>query len=77
VKNTPIPGLQHPCAVAGCGALIRTSLLMCGRHWRQVPAKLRREVLDAYYRWQLGEVSLSDLRAVQDQAARAVEGGAR
>lgn len=38
----------HACNAEGCSQACPTSHLMCVRHWRMVPADLRREVFAAY-----------------------------
>ena len=40
---------RHRCAV--CDLAIRPGLLMCGGHWRRVPAPLQLAVLRTYGRW--------------------------
>lgn len=36
--------MSHECAVPGCGSAIVAGLLMCKRHWYQVPLNLRARV---------------------------------
>lgn len=36
--------MSHECAVPGCGSVIVAGLLMCKRHWYQVPLNLRSRV---------------------------------
>lgn len=39
-----MPLETHPCKAEGCGEPCPRTHLMCVRHWRMVPAPLRREV---------------------------------
>lgn len=66
----------HPCSVPACGKMQPTHLLMCKRHWFQVPGKLRQAVLTAWDQWQRGEIGLDALREAQARATESVEGGA-
>lgn len=34
--------MKHLCAQTGCLTLVPTGYLMCVRHWRMVPAEVRR-----------------------------------
>ena len=69
----------HKCSVPTCSTAIRSHLLMCPTHWRQVPAPSKHRVLAAYEQWKDGIISLVELRAAQDAATEAVvsavEGG--
>lgn len=38
----------HPCAATGCQHLVQRGFLMCMDHWRQVPTKLKSEVMRTY-----------------------------
>ena len=38
----------HDCPAAGCTRQVPDTMLMCGRHWGQVPAELRAAVYAAY-----------------------------
>ena len=42
----------HGCAADGCAEACPRQHLMCIRHWRMVPAALRREVIAAYRTYQ-------------------------
>lgn len=46
--------------------------LMCPQHWRLVPRPLQRRVTNAYAKWLFGNLSLGDLREVQEEAIAAV-----
>lgn len=70
------PNAIHECMVPSCGKMISTHLVMCGRHWFQVPVKTRNEVWAAWSQYRAGRIGLDALRAVQQKAADAVEGGA-
>lgn len=66
------------CAV--CDQAIRPGLLMCGGHWRRVPAPLQLAVLRTYGRWQRHTGSaadalplINDYRKARTQAIEAVE----
>ena len=64
----------HPCSVPGCGKLQPPHLLMCKRHWFQVPGGLRQTVLNAWAAWQRGDIGRDVLREAQDAATQAVPG---
>lgn len=79
-----MPDELRPCPTAGCGARIGRHLLMCRDCWRQVPARLRREVNLAYRRWKRlvraqswGETrqAADELRVAQGAAIAAVNAG--
>lgn len=40
--------MTHTCHAMRCSARCRPQHLMCARHWRMVPPKLRRRVLTTY-----------------------------
>jgi hypothetical protein len=40
--------MSHTCHARGCSTLVRPELLMCLRHWRQVPRTIQRAVWDSY-----------------------------
>ena len=40
--------MTHHCHAVGCQTPVPPRLLMCGRHWAQVPKDLQRAVWDAY-----------------------------
>jgi len=60
----------HTCAAVGCQHVITTRMLMCVDHWRQVPAPLRREVLQAWKGVWAGEQGMANKH--RDAVARAV-----
>jgi hypothetical protein len=69
----------RPCAVPGCCRSVPNHLLMCGPHWRLVPARVARGVTAAYRLWIIGGLPLAGLRAEQARAVAAVanaKGGA-
>lgn len=59
---------RHECAVAGCGQLIPSNLLMCAPHWRKVPVLVQRTV---YATWRNGgaEEYLAARKAAIDSVA--------
>lgn len=67
------PPHMHLCSVPECGKVIPDHLLMCKRHWIQVPGKLRQQVLDRWKLYQNGECELEHLRAAQILATNSVE----
>jgi hypothetical protein len=44
----------HRCAATGCRVFVSWRLLMCPRHWRQVPTRLQTRV---YRAWNDGETT--------------------
>lgn len=44
--------MTHTCHAQGCDVSVPPALLMCGRHWRLVPAELQAAVWRAYRRGQ-------------------------
>lgn len=46
--SVPIGHGYHLCDAAGCGRTISKRLLMCGAHWRLVPAALRQRLYRAW-----------------------------
>lgn len=67
--NVVTPGMGK-CAVCRCQ--IAGGMLMCRQHWAQVPTRLKRRVNDALTMWRNGVVSLSNLRAAQEDAVDSV-----
>lgn len=49
------------CDIEGCKAVVPSHLLLCGKHWRLVPAALQREV---YRSWKVRQ------RQPRDPAAK-------
>lgn len=45
---------MHKCPIDGCIWKLPQHVLMCSRHWRQVPKALRQQVYDA---WNCGNPS--------------------
>lgn len=41
---------DHQCPIAGCSKRVPYHMLMCGRHWRLVPADLQRRLYRAWGR---------------------------
>lgn len=39
---------KHTCHAEGCTRIVPPALLMCGRHWKQVPRDLQRDVWRTY-----------------------------
>ena len=64
--------MTHKCAVQECDKEISSELLMCRKHWFLVPLAIRRRVLRAWSDFQIGNLKLEALRAVQQEAADAV-----
>lgn len=69
----------HRCAVERCSEACPLSHLMCVRHWRMVPAELRRNVFTAYRGWVgvrrrkgIGGAAAGELGAAQAAAIAAV-----
>lgn len=62
---------MHPCAVEGCGVRVRTHVLMCRPHWRQVSRPTQQRVYRTYSDW-LAMPSLERMRAYREAVAQAV-----
>lgn len=45
---------QHSCAARGCTQQVPDYLLMCSRHWFQVPKATRDRVFKTYALWRRG-----------------------
>jgi hypothetical protein len=60
----------HTCHAYGCSRVVAPALLMCGRHWRMVPAALQREVWRHYRPGQ--EVDKRPSRVYIDVMKRAI-----
>lgn len=65
------PTATHSCAARGCSAQLPPRLLMCGPHWRHVPADVRASVWLAYRRGQERDGRPS--RAYLDAVSAAVD----
>lgn len=63
--NNIVPGMGQ-CTV--CGDRIYEGLLMCGKHWRELPDALRQDVLLSLRRFRNGDIELTDLRTAQRSA---------
>lgn len=63
------PGDGH-CQV--CGHACTPGFLMCRRHWTMCPRRLQNKVYRALSDWRASEITLSELRAVQEEAVEAV-----
>lgn len=59
---------KHECAVPGCGLTIPIYLLMCGSHWRMVPAEIQRKV---HYHYRRG--GAEEYLAAREAAIKSVE----
>lgn len=44
--------MKHTCHAIGCQAEVQPALLMCHRHWRMVPLRIRRLVWETYRKGQ-------------------------
>lgn len=55
------------CPFHGCNIRIPGSVFACRRHWFSLNRAERLKVYDSYGRWQAGELSLEELRAIQQQ----------
>lgn len=63
----------HACPIAGCTVTISRHFLMCGRHWRLVPAPLQAAIRETY---EAGKVAAYRSNVDQAHAAiAAAEGG--
>lgn len=58
------------CPIEDCPKTIQWHYLMCGRHWRQVPGELRREVWRTYDNG--AGVGTPEYRQARDAAIEAV-----
>lgn len=77
--------MSHPCPIVHhgeeCGGRLPARLLMCQRHWQQVPPRLKRAVLtgwtgdrgDQY--WEDRQSAIDAVQALYDQTAPEVTGG--
>ncbi|MDY3558139.1 DUF6166 domain-containing protein [Gemmata sp. JC673] len=63
---------SRKCSVAGCGVYVPASILMCRRHWSQVPHAHRALVARARSAYQRGEVEGIELEAVEARATATV-----
>lgn len=63
--------MKHTCHARGCEVEVPPEMLMCRRHWFQVPVGIRRRVWAAY---RLGQCDLDPMpsRAWVDAATEAV-----
>lgn len=66
---------HHLCHARGCKVAVRPTLLMCGTHWRMVPATLKVRVLKAYRVGQCADKSPS--KEWKDAAFEAIEAVAK
>lgn len=65
----------HRCVVTGCDVDLPPRLLMCKPHWRQVPHRLQKHVIDAFWvrvKYPSPEATKNHIKACSD-ATRAVE----
>lgn len=70
----------HKCAAEGCDITVSTSILMCPRHWKQVPRAIQARVWkawDAYKALKGADLVaarpvIAELRAAQAAAAASV-----
>lgn len=62
---------KHSCHARGCSKSVPPRMLMCGFHWRIVPAKLQADVWRTYRRGQ--EIDKSPSREYLDAARAAIE----
>jgi hypothetical protein len=40
--------VSHTCHARGCAVFVKPEFLMCGRHWKMVPARIQRAVYRHY-----------------------------
>lgn len=59
---------SHPCPVGDCGVTVPSSMLMCRRHWGEVPAPLQAAVYRAWRRGEGGGTA-GHLQACEDAIA--------
>jgi len=69
-----IQGSHKPCFAAGCETVVARHLLMCPKHWNQVPADLQQAVERTLADWQAGGTPRPYIIAIK-QARTAVETG--
>lgn len=71
--------MAHHCHAAGCRRVVPATLLMCGPHWRMVPARVRARVWRHYRRgqcddWKItheyAEAARDAVRAVAEKEGR-------
>ena len=68
LPGLPPPAAAHHCHADGCDVAVPPKLLMCGRHWRLVPARLKARVWATYVP---GQERRKDPTAEYLEAARA------
>lgn len=68
---------QDVCPVDGCGRRLSPGHLMCGPHWKLVPAAIAARVWSTLRRWRSERATLGELRAVQGEAIDAVNAAGR
>lgn len=61
--------MTHTCHARGCDTNCPPKYLMCGRHWRQVPADIQRRVWATY---QKGAVPSGAWHRAADEAIAAI-----
>lgn len=59
------------CPVEGCALQIPEGYLTCRDHWYAIPSRLRTEVSSALRRWRKNQITLGELRHIQDTAIAA------
>lgn len=65
--------MSHHCHAVGCETAVPPKMFMCLRHWRMVPAMLKRAVWGAYRPGQENDKRPSSIyMEVTDEARRAV-----
>lgn len=60
----------HKCPVTGCDRDLPRHLLMCPRHWREVPSNLQREVNRT---WKNAESGAGGVQSYMDARQKAVD----
>jgi hypothetical protein len=65
------------CPFTDCGARLDDSIFACGEHWRRLSFVQKQAIHKAYAAYKADEIGIEQLRAVQGQVIKAVEGGRR
>lgn len=63
--------MDHKCHAVGCEREVPPAMLMCARHWRLVPGRLKLQVLRHYRKGQ--EISKNPSREYLEAARSAIE----
>lgn len=68
---------MRKCPFKDCGAELDDTLFACGEHWTRLSYVQKQAIHKAYSAYKAGEIGVEQLRAVQGQIVKAVEGGRR